>query len=254
MRPRPWCSPQSKALVLTSFSNFVGHAIATLERKDDDENRNSMPTWFMASSFSSKEANDDFRALLRTSRFDSSTTLLLGLSETHGYYHGAYPFHDISNEQKLGDLDMSDIHSDISALMQKQSSEGSLDSAALHLILVSLMLHMLCIHVNLFLLQSLTTTVHPVLVSTFLDCAPSVFSPTQTNPESETQTVQALMRIAQYLYGHLLRTAKVSFASINNDIDFLHVYVLGLSTSSEASCRSEGSYLAYIDILSLRRK
>ena len=73
----------------------------------------------------------------------------------------------------------------------------------------------------LMILQSLTTTMHPVLVSTFLDCAPSVFSPTPTDLGNDLQAIQALMRISQHLYGHLLRVPEVSIVSAARSIDFI---------------------------------
>ena len=58
--------------------------------------------------------------------------------------------------------------------------------------------------------QHLARTLQPTLVSTFLDCAPSVFSPSTIPPETELQLVLSAAEIARELYGNVNPTARVS--------------------------------------------
>ncbi len=65
-------------------------------------------------------------------------------------------------------------------------------------------------------LQHLARTLHPTLVSTFLDCAPTVFSPSSSPPETELQMVTVVCRICRSLYGRLLQdTAEVRLLSLS---------------------------------------
>lgn len=59
-------------------------------------------------------------------------------------------------------------------------------------------------------LQHLARTLHPTLVSTLLDCVPTIFSPSSSPPETELQMIVVVCRICHTLYGRLLQdTAEV---------------------------------------------
>ncbi|KAF9069120.1 hypothetical protein BDP27DRAFT_1294272 [Rhodocollybia butyracea] len=51
------------------------------------------------------------------------------------------------------------------------------------------------------LIVRLATTLHPTLVSVFLDCAPAVFSPSDSPPETEMELISAVVSITNTLYG-----------------------------------------------------
>lgn len=52
--------------------------------------------------------------------------------------------------------------------------------------------------------QRLSRTLHPVLVSTFLDCASAVFTPDGKESDTETMMVLAVSRLVSLLYGTIL--------------------------------------------------
>lgn len=54
-------------------------------------------------------------------------------------------------------------------------------------------------------LQRLAKTLHPTLVSVFLDCAPAVFSPSNGPPETEMDSISAVVSITRTLYSLIIQ-------------------------------------------------
>lgn len=54
-------------------------------------------------------------------------------------------------------------------------------------------------------IQHLARTLQSTLISTFLDCAPTVFSPTSDPPGSELQLILAVAVISRSLYGAIFQ-------------------------------------------------
>jgi pre-rRNA-processing protein IPI1 len=54
--------------------------------------------------------------------------------------------------------------------------------------------------------QHLARTLHSTLISTFLDCAPSVFSPNGKVDETQAKLIVAVAEIARHLYGAILQS------------------------------------------------
>ena len=50
--------------------------------------------------------------------------------------------------------------------------------------------------------QQLARSLQPILVSTFLDCAASVFAPGAVPPETELELVLSVAELARVLYGN----------------------------------------------------
>ena len=55
--------------------------------------------------------------------------------------------------------------------------------------------------------QQLAQALHSTLISTYLDCAPAVFSPSASPSETEVNLVVAVAEIARTLYGVLLQAS-----------------------------------------------
>ncbi|KAJ7597117.1 hypothetical protein C8J56DRAFT_851089 [Mycena floridula] len=72
-------------------------------------------------------------------------------------------------------------------------------------------------------LRHLSRALHSTLISTFLDCAPTAFSPSSTPSEQEVNLVIAVARIARCLYGGLLRGSQASSSSSYSPEDDLKV-------------------------------
>ncbi|KAH7880643.1 uncharacterized protein C8R40DRAFT_1165590 [Lentinula edodes] len=60
----------------------------------------------------------------------------------------------------------------------------------------------------------LAKTLHPTLVSVFLDCAPAVFSPSNGPPETETDSISAVVSITRTLYGLIMQDSSPASAAI----------------------------------------
>ncbi|KAL5533670.1 hypothetical protein ACEPAG_130 [Sanghuangporus baumii] len=191
-------STAAKTSVLKSFSKFLFHAIERPTREgsvqDDDHTRESFPLWYLSGSFNSPEAFVSFENILslqRSGQGRPESRLWSGVDEDDFPDH--YPLAGIDVSQSTGDnvLDVESILAEIERLTHDEGVSERLDS------------------VDGRLLNSLCRTLHSVLVSMFLDCAPSVFSPTQASPETELELIHALMMITRCLYGRLLRNSSV---------------------------------------------
>ena len=55
--------------------------------------------------------------------------------------------------------------------------------------------------------QHLANTLHSTVIETYLDCAPSVFSPNATPSETEVQLILSVVRITRTLYHAILRSS-----------------------------------------------
>jgi len=62
--------------------------------------------------------------------------------------------------------------------------------------------------------QHLCDTLHSTIIETYLDWAPSVFSPSSSPSETELQLVLTAIKIAQCLYRYLIQN--VQDVSMNN--------------------------------------
>ena len=188
-----------------------------MEVRDKASYEVAVPLWYLSSSFSSLETYESFVNLLnlrRSSRkllrdiytwrnertFDDSDdgfTGLFPLTERSASFADRETFQnlqhiadDMTKLAKSGDLSTDPVISTKRVIMV---SYGRLEySRYIHL------------HLPRFN-QLLCHSLNPVLISTFLDCAPVVFSPTQASPEAELQLIQSIMEIARCLYGNLLR-------------------------------------------------
>jgi hypothetical protein len=89
--------------------------------------------------------------------------------------------------------------------------------------------------------QHLSRTLHPVLVSTFLDCASSVFTPDGKQNDTETMMVVAVSRLVSLLYGTLL-----SGNENVGDRGWLFIYFLILSQVPSSTLSELENFLGYM--------
>ncbi|KAH8110674.1 hypothetical protein DFH11DRAFT_1514092 [Phellopilus nigrolimitatus] len=192
-------SSVSKATVLRSFANFLLHATAQENSAKALTGYTSdapIPVWYFSPSFSSPEAFHTFAqnlSLQRSPRNLHRHTCLWtpgrDFENDEEDFPGLFPLSDIS-EHLSAELCVQDLEHVLADVGRLISSDQSSDDSNLN---------------EIRLTASLCRTVHPVLVSTFLDCAPSVFSPSQASPEAELELVLAILEISRCLYGRLLR-------------------------------------------------
>lgn len=94
--------------------------------------------------------------------------------------------------------ELEDVATSSGGLLQGSNTGGSISAFLLVWRMVALITPALTV------LQRLSRTLHPVLVSTILDCAPSVFAPDSKGNEVDTLMIVAVIRIASLLYGTML--------------------------------------------------
>ncbi|PIL31596.1 hypothetical protein GSI_06298 [Ganoderma sinense ZZ0214-1] len=189
-------SPTSKLVVLRSFESFLAHAASSSWNAkgtiESSAGRLTTPTWYLSSSFASTSAFDAFDGLLEPKFPSNGGSLRLeddrmwspeGSEHSEENFVGKFslatdpcwPLHDVT------DLD------DAVAILRQEGRAG------------------LGNDVEIVCTEHLARTLHPTLVSTFLDCAPTVFSPSSSPPETELHMVTAVCRICRTLYGRLLQ-------------------------------------------------
>ncbi|EIW64399.1 uncharacterized protein TRAVEDRAFT_68214 [Trametes versicolor FP-101664 SS1] len=197
-------SPASKLVVLKSLATFLVYAVTTASGPRDISNESSSgnlttPTWYFSSSFASTSAFVAFDALLRPTN---------GPNMSHDSQPPStrswVPEASGENEDFVGDFDLAatssaswavqelnDIDVAVAALAENKQGSSGLDlqvASAAHV----------------------ARTLHSTLVSTFLDFAPSVFSPSSTPPETDLQMVLVVCRICRSLYGRVLQNTSES--------------------------------------------
>ncbi|KAI0652243.1 hypothetical protein C8Q79DRAFT_898200 [Trametes meyenii] len=196
-------SPASKLVVLKSLAAFLDHAVSEIDSAGIVAGEASSatletPTWYFSSSFSSSSAFEIFDSQLRPA---SNPSQVSERRHTRSSITKAwYPeISDGNTEDFVGRFDLSrseiaswslqelqNVAAAIALLDDNQSDGAGLDT------LVTSIAH-------------IARTLHSTLVSTFLDCAPAVFSPSSTPPEIELQMVLVVCRICRSIYGKILQ-------------------------------------------------
>ncbi|CAK5281783.1 unnamed protein product [Mycena citricolor] len=72
---------------------------------------------------------------------------------------------------------------------------------------------------------NLTRTLHSIIISTFLDCAPSVFSPNGGVEETELALVESVVEIAKQLYSKLLQSKELDSEAVFNSHQDLKAFL-----------------------------
>ncbi|KIY62434.1 hypothetical protein CYLTODRAFT_361490 [Cylindrobasidium torrendii FP15055 ss-10] len=168
-------TPASKLVVTRSLSTFIRTAISSTTVGDS-------PRWFFASSFASSEAFNNFDRLL----LSSDTAPSRQWQETYD--------DETANEDFVMNSPPTDV-SDNAAFLDKLLSTSHIgeDSSS-----------------PTGFLNHLAQVLHSTLVSTFLDCSATVFSPAGNPPDTELQLVLAVGEIARAIYGEILQDTVTS--------------------------------------------
>ncbi|KAI0673507.1 hypothetical protein C8Q78DRAFT_968534 [Trametes maxima] len=195
-------SPPSKLVVLRSLAAFLDHAVSEVGGASKVTGESSSatlatPTWYFSASFSTTSAFETFDSLLRP--VSSASQARLGVAKTW--------FPEISDEDGedfVGQFDFPPSEVSPWSLQELQNVDaaiallgGNKDNTGRCDILVTSIAH-------------IARTLHSTLVSTFLDCAPAVFSPSSTPPDTELQMVLVVCRICRSIYGIILQNTAES--------------------------------------------
>ncbi|RPD64943.1 hypothetical protein L227DRAFT_591208 [Lentinus tigrinus ALCF2SS1-6] len=187
-------SPASKLVVLKSLASFLSHAITSAWHNQESAEASSStvttPAWYFSSSFASSNAFDAFDTLLHpvTSAEGSrqpTRTWHDDVSPEEDGFVGTFPLASWAPSAAWTIADLNHIDVAISTLNGGRVDQGTSTEVACAV--------------------QLAKTVHSILVSTFLDCAPSVFSPSSGPPDVELQMVLVVCRICRSLYGRILQ-------------------------------------------------
>ncbi|KAF7310992.1 Ipi1-N domain-containing protein [Mycena chlorophos] len=165
----------SKLVVLQSLSRFLRHATSSSVNSPS----NDIDTWYLASSFATRDAYLAFDNLVkpRLERVDSSV-------------RDWCPEGDPSAEQYPA------VFSAVGSIGSQWSLEelshytGNMEET---------------VNENSVFLAHLARALHSTLISTFLDCAPAVFSPNGHVDETQARLILAVSDIAKCLYAPVLR-------------------------------------------------
>ncbi|KAF5377588.1 hypothetical protein D9615_005333 [Tricholomella constricta] len=178
-------TPASKLIVLHSLSTFLQVSLSTFAGPSSPD-PTSLHTWYLASSFSRQAEYQAFENLIQP----SVSTLL-----RHRKWQGEvdpeegdddFPYNPSVAGSLLGDEFTLQELADISNVIRASEFDNSDDRD------ISLVAH-------------LARTLHSTLISTFLDCAPAIFSPSASPSETQVQLVVAVVQIVQSLYGVILQ-------------------------------------------------
>ncbi|KAI0639775.1 hypothetical protein C8Q77DRAFT_1082807 [Trametes polyzona] len=192
----------SKLVVFKSLATFLDHALAKTDydtEADVPSVNASTPTWYFSSSFASTSSFDAFDALLRPSTYPLVRAPQSSLPRHWAPEAGGDDWEDFVSHYasvSSGSLswaiqELHDIDNAIARLSDHKESDSGVDAqvaSALHI----------------------ARTLQATLVSIFLDCAPAVFSPSSSPPETELQMVLVVCRIYRSLYGRILQDAAES--------------------------------------------
>ncbi|KXN89955.1 hypothetical protein AN958_04959 [Leucoagaricus sp. SymC.cos] len=205
-------SPSSKLAVLQSFSSFLRAGLA-IKRPNHASGGIGGPlnAWFMSKSFASEDA---------FWKFESTLTPIPPSSTKNNHLVRTFNW----DQPEGWDRDHPLINSDISWSLREvedvlPSSDSTLERFKIE-DSTSSFLSVLLIGV-----QRLCRTLHPLLVSTILDCAPSVFAPDAKASETEASMILTVSQIASLLYGTILGGGEAAPASSLSELEALLGYM-----------------------------
>ncbi|KAL0068383.1 rRNA processing protein [Marasmius tenuissimus] len=186
--PAATSTATSKLVVLQSLSTFLKIALGT--HSGEATPHQSMDGWFLSPSFTDADAHTAFDSLLKLNRSGGRRLWKQRMEPTDDVFTGYLPF--TARPEGWGlDIDLED------------ASEGSRDLVR-------------------SLVSKLATSLHPTLVSMFMDCSATVFSPSDPPPETDLQLTLAVLSIASSLYSWLLERSGVPLSVVEELIALLN--------------------------------
>ncbi|EKM61169.1 uncharacterized protein PHACADRAFT_247608 [Phanerochaete carnosa HHB-10118-sp] len=190
-------SPASKLVVLSSLASFLSRAMSPKDPKwfaVDQEQISAQlrptPTRYMASAFAYPSAFEAFDAYIQPSMLSSATTSRKWQEEVDDAYVEDFTGKFALAANSLEDSWSLESLSHLEVVVSGDQSDDTGSSSG--------------IRAESAYVSHLARTLHPTLVATFLDCAPSVFISGSSPLEIELQTVLAVFRLSRCLYGEML--------------------------------------------------
>ncbi|KAF8898661.1 hypothetical protein BD779DRAFT_1666462 [Infundibulicybe gibba] len=185
-------TPASKLIVLKSLSIFLENALAASQNKTPFPSQISEP-WYLQASFTTPSAYNTFVGLLQTSLPHQRQCWHAEIDPGHDEFVGGVHTTDLHGQWDLQQL------SDTAALVETLASDSTTQSH------------------NPTFVAHLARTLHSTLISTFLDCAPTVFPPSSSPPDTELQLISTVAQILGVLYNGILQPS-CSLGSKKNEV------------------------------------
>ncbi|KAF7347752.1 Testis-expressed sequence 10 protein [Mycena venus] len=181
----------SKLVVLQSLSTFLGHAVSSPARASSDRSDMrpvlSIDTWYLSSWFKTREAYAVFDRLLQSRQTEKAFPHRPWQKEVDLENDGDAPCHYPLLGPPGCKWTLEQLSEIVDTTDDSESGGGSTS-----------------------FVRHLARTLHSTLVSTFLDCAPSVFSPNGNVDETQAKLIVAGAEITRHLYGAILRSEQDS--------------------------------------------
>ncbi|KAJ7706080.1 hypothetical protein B0H17DRAFT_973090 [Mycena rosella] len=183
-------TPGSKLVVLQSLSTFLRCAVSSPSRNSQNrlESASVSPidTWYLASWFRTPEAYGVFDQLLRPRYLlpEHCIARKIWQEEVDLEFEGDSPCRYSLLSLSGSKWTLQQL-SDVVDSTGNTANDGGDDS---------------------IFVRHLARTLHSTLVSTFLDCAPSVFSPNGKVDETQAKLILAVAEITRHLYGAVLQS------------------------------------------------
>ncbi|CAA7266517.1 unnamed protein product [Cyclocybe aegerita] len=188
-------TPASKLVVLRSLSKFLLVALSSsngVASQGGVSTNKPLDAWFMRNAFPSQEAFSAFESLFGTSSSSKAPTVTrtweaeVDPEDVFGdTFTQCYPLLNGGTGEPWTLHELSDIHDAVSAT-DTFNSQGTSASFVAHL----------------------ANTLHSTIIETYLDSAPSVFSPSLSPSETEVQLVLSVVRIARTLYHVIVQSSE----------------------------------------------
>ncbi|KAJ7169975.1 hypothetical protein C8R46DRAFT_219616 [Mycena filopes] len=181
----------SKLVVLQSLATFLRHAVSsprTFRDRVESPSASPIDTWYLASWFKTPEAYEAFDHLLQPRPIQGANRQ----PQTAWQAEADLEFDGDACYRPLPESCQSEwTLQQLSEIVDGADRSASGEDAA-------------------SFIRHLSRTLHSTLVSTFLDCAPSVFSPNGSVDETQAKLIVAVAEITRHLYGAILQHEKDS--------------------------------------------
>ncbi|KAF8807480.1 hypothetical protein BYT27DRAFT_7165165 [Phlegmacium glaucopus] len=235
-------TPTSKLVILRSLSTFLRLALSPLAHNYGSHEGNTahpLNPWFMRNTFSSPEAFSAFEGLLTTtSQADGKDK---GLSRTWQAFvepddenDDSFPQRYLLTENPVEAWTLQELQDLTSAL----EAPGAKDNAQV---------------ASQEFLAHLASTLHSTIIETYLDCAPSVFSPSSTPSETEVQLVVTIALIVRTLYLVVLQPSvdNVHIEHLESIINYMSPYFPAFQKHNKFDRAYEEFNLIFCEISSI---
>ncbi|KAF8912738.1 hypothetical protein CPB84DRAFT_1670522 [Gymnopilus junonius] len=230
-------TPASKLVVLRSLSTFLQKALFPLESVSASGREKRMAStnvtfdpFFMRSVFSSMDAYYSFESLF--SPTGQAKTVLFNWRP------------EVAIDDEMGDIFtqsfplLEQVAGELWTLQELVITQGASNSSQSQ-------------QGNINFIAHLANTLHSTIIETYLDCAPSVFSPGSSPSETELQLILTVARIAQSLYHIVMHSSENHISHLESIVNYMAPYFPASSRDSKFESSYEEFNLIFCQLTAL---